>query len=256
MAQNTYETITFENKEGIGIIKFNRKDKINLLNKKMLYELNQISCEAINKAEENEIKGLVITGSYKGFAAGLDLQELIDNYDQYEKYLNYGRNGIRNIENLPIPSIAAVNIAAIGGGLEIALACDFIYSEYRARLGFPETKFGLIPGAGGTVLLPRKIGESKAKDLIYSGKIINAEEAEKIGLVDKLCSGDELLQRAIEYLKEIPVDSLLSNKFAKKSIEMKSYCYEQKVFDNLRMLPEVKRKIENYLQNLRDKKKV
>lgn len=250
MKNTKYETLNFEKDDSIGIIKFNRNHKINALNMKMLFELYEISQEISEKVESKEIKGLVITGNENGFASGLDLEEFLVSFKSYDKSLKKGRDGMRSLEMLPIPTISAVNRAAVGGGLEIALTCDFIYSEPSAKFGFPEVRLGLIPGAGGTVNLPKRTGYSTAKDLIYSGKIISAEEAQKIGLVDKITKSEELLNASIKYLKEIGKTSVSAVGFAKKSITEGTYKAELDYFQELKNNKSTKENIRAYLQKL------
>ncbi|MEM4259814.1 MAG: enoyl-CoA hydratase/isomerase family protein [Candidatus Woesearchaeota archaeon] len=251
-----YQTIKINTKEPIATILFNGQGKLNILNTQMLKDFYNAIKYINNNYLSCNNRALIILGDQKGFIAGLDLNDLNPKNSDYLESLNMCRKAIRTLEYLPIPTIAAVNKYALGGGLEIALACDFIFSDNGAKFGFPEVNFGLIPGAGGTVLLPKKIGISKAKDLIYSGKIIDCNEAKNIGLVDKIFLNGELLESAKDYLKQIIKHPRGGIAAAKKSIIKSNSDYEQRCFDKRLKNPSVKQKIKEYISFLRGKNNI
>ncbi|MDG6222969.1 MAG: enoyl-CoA hydratase/isomerase family protein [Candidatus Bathyarchaeota archaeon] len=218
---NSYCTIKVHKKRQIAHIRFNRPDKLNAINSVMLQELSQ----AIDNLEiDKKIKCLVISGEgKKSFSAGADLTELQNLTKETARAFSInGQEVFSKIENMSKPVLASIKGYALGGGLELALACDFRISSDDAQFGFPEIKLGFIPGWGGTQRLPLIVGESKSKQLIMLGENIRSEEALKIGLVDTVVSSDDL-DREIE-------------SFAQKLSECPpSACYQLKktIFSNL-----------------------
>jgi enoyl-CoA hydratase len=162
----------------------------------------------------------VLTGSgEKAFVAGADIKELAGlNPLQAKQFAHQGQSVINKIVGLPIPVIAAVNGYALGGGLEIALACDFIYASENAALGLPETTLGLIPGFGGTQRLPRLIGPNQAKELIYTGKIVPAAEALILGLVNRIDPPENLKAAVMKTAQAMAAKGRISLRAAKETI--------------------------------------
>jgi enoyl-CoA hydratase len=194
----SYETIKYQiESKGICIIKFNRPKVLNAINVDMLSELE----DALKKvANDQNIRVLVITGEgEKAFVAGADIG-FMENFTPLDgkKFALNGQRIFSLLESLPIPVIACVNGFALGGGIELAMACDFIYASDNAKFGQPETNLGLIPGFGGTQRLPRLIGRSRALELCLTGRIINAEQALEIGLVNKVFLPDQLWPETIK----------------------------------------------------------
>lgn len=190
-----FNTITYEKDESIGVIKLNRPKKMNALSNELLRELDQI-IDDIKK--DDEVRVLIITGEGKFFAAGADINELagvITPIDAHllEPSLPYVLNKIEKLEK---PVIAAVSGPALGGGCELALACDIRIAGENTIFGQPEIRIGVIPGGGGTQRLPRLIGLGKAKELLYTGDSIDAQEAYRIGLVNKLVPVESLMDEA------------------------------------------------------------
>jgi len=244
-----YKTLDFTMEERIGVLTFNR-DKKNFLNPLMLNELNSFlrnfpRIDADRK--EGVPHALIVTGNQNGFVPGLDLTAFDPEDKFYLESLNNGRDAMRMIEQLQIPTLAAVNKYAIGGGLEIALSCDFIFADEGAKLGFPEVKYGLIPGAGGTVLLPQRVGIAKAKELIYSGRLIDAETARVYGLVDAITEPEYLLPRAKEFLGTMIQNPSAGIARAKHSINVGDYETERRAFEDALANPQVKETIRNLL---------
>ena len=213
----TYQNILFELEGGIATITFNRPKALNALNSDLLSEFGQALDEI---AANDDIRVLILTGSgEKAFVAGADISELATlNALQGKQFAEKGHSAIGKLQKLSIPVIAAVNGFALGGGSEIALACDFIYASEEAKFGLPEITLGLIPGFGGTQRLPRLIGKNMAKELIFTGKMIDAREAMSIGMVNKVCTVEGLMAEVSETAKMISGKGKISLRAAKQAI--------------------------------------
>ena len=212
-----YENIIFQIDEGIATISFNRPKALNALNRVLLEEFSQALDEIA--ADEN-IRVLVLTGAGdKSFVAGADINELATyNSLAAKNFTRNSHNILLKLQELPIAVIAAVNGFALGGGTEIAIACDFIYASENAKFGQPEINLGLIPGLGGTQRLPRLIGINMAKELVFTGKMISAAEAEKIGLANKVVPQDQLMEEVMKTAREIASKGKVSLRAAKQAI--------------------------------------
>ena len=212
-----YKNIIYQVEEGIATITFNRPKALNALNAALLEEFSRALDEI---ATDENIRVLVLTGAGdKSFVAGADITELATYNSLTAKY--FSQNGhaiIAKLQQLPIAVIAAVNGFALGGGTEIAIACDFIYASENAKFGLPEINLGLIPGFGGTQRLPRLIGPNLAKELMFTGKMISAAEAEKIGLANKVVPLDQLMAEVMKTAKEIASKGKTSLQAAKQAI--------------------------------------
>ena len=196
-----FENILFEIKDRIAIITMNRPKAMNALNSATLNDLSK----ALDEIESNsEIKGVILTGTGKAFVAGADISQMAG-YDteQAGQYMGSAQKIFNRMEGIAKPFLAAVNGYALGGGCEIAMACDFRYASETAAFGQPEITLGIIPGFGGTQRLPRLVGLGIAKELVYSGRMFKADEALRIGLVNKVCAADKLLDDALEAMKSI-----------------------------------------------------
>jgi enoyl-CoA hydratase len=179
------------------IIQLNRPEALNALNKKTLTELDS----ALIEAELNvNVRCLILTGAgEKAFVAGADLAEMKSlSPAEAEEFSRMGHEIMDRMERTRMPVIAAVNGFALGGGLELALACDFIYASDNARLGLPETGLGLIPGFGGLARLARRVGVGMAREMVFSAKHIKAEEAHRVGLVNKVVAVGEVVDAAVK----------------------------------------------------------
>lgn len=194
-----YETLKFQVEDGVATITVSRPDVLNALNMKTLGEL----LEAAGRArEDREVKALILTGEGRAFVAGADISEMKDfGSRQGLAFGDLGHSVMLAFESLDKPVIAAVNGFALGGGLELSLACDFIYASSRAKFGQPEVNLGVTPGFGGTQRLARAVGINKARELIFTGEIIGAEEARAIGLVAKIFEPEELKKGVLEQAK-------------------------------------------------------
>ena len=187
----------------IATVSLNRPEALNALSPELLLELSETLEELTVAANLGTLRGLVLTGEGgRAFAAGADIRAMSD-MDPAEgmRIGALGQRVTEQLEALAVPVIAAVDGAAIGGGCELAMACDVILATASSRFGQPEVKLGLIPGFGGSVRLPRLVGPARARELIYSGRLVDAAEAAEIGLVLEVCENREaLLARARELL--------------------------------------------------------
>lgn len=213
-----FQTITFEVKEKFGTLTINRPTKLNALNVEVLSELKELLTDLKND-EKFELLGLIVTGSgEKAFIAGADITEMSDmNPSDAYTFGNLGQQVTLLFETLQVPVIACVNGFALGGGLEMAMSCDFIYATENAVFGQPEVKLGLIPGFGGTQRLAKLVGRNNAKEIIFSGRNVKADEASKMGLVVRLlATKDEMMNEATKTLKAIAANSPYAVSMAKK----------------------------------------
>lgn len=208
----TYENIILEKEDNIAVITFNRPEAMNALNNQTRAEF-RAAIEDV-AADEN-IKVLILTGNGKAFVAGSDIKE-------FSKTTPYMAHNIMRlgemVEKLEKPVIAAVNGFCLGGGCEIAMGCDIIIASEKAKFGQTEINIGIIPGGGGTQRLQRLIGVCRAKELIFTGDIIRAEEADRIGLVNRVVPADELMSVAKEIAGKIAKKSAAALKLAKQAI--------------------------------------
>ena len=212
-----YKNIVVQVKEGIATITFNRPEVLNALNGDLLKEFSHVLDEI---AADEDISGLILTGAgEKAFVAGADIREFPTfNALKAKSFSETGHILMNKLQELPIPVIAAVNGFALGGGCEVALACDFIYASENAMFGLPEITLGIIPGFGGTQRLSRLIGMSMAKEMIFTGKIISAAEAKNIGLANMVCSQEQLMDEVIKTAKTIASKGKVSLRAAKQAI--------------------------------------
>ncbi len=212
-----YENIILEKDGEIAVIKFNRPKALNAINPAVLVDMNG----ALDEIEKNpDVRVLILTGEGgKAFVAGADIAHMIK-LDPLEgrKFSREGQDLLLRIEALPIPVIACVNGFALGGGTEIAMACDFIYASESAKFGQPEINLGIIPGFGGTQRLARLVGKAMAKELCMTGVIISAQEAKALGLVNKVFPPDKLWEETLKTAKVIASKGKLSVKLVKHCI--------------------------------------
>ena len=203
----SYENIIVTKEDKTAIITINRPESLNALNAKTISELSSALDEL---ASDIEVRVVILTGSgEKSFVAGADIKEFSDfNQEKAEELARNGQNNLFNkIENLSKPVIAAVNGFALGGGLELAMACHIRYASENAKLGLPEVTLGLIPGYGGTQRLPKLVGKGIANEMIFSAKMIPAQKAKEIGLVNEVYPIEELLAKTKELAKTISNNS-------------------------------------------------
>ncbi|WP_458210657.1 enoyl-CoA hydratase/isomerase family protein [Haladaptatus sp. NG-SE-30] len=197
-----YDHICYKVEDGIATLTFNRPDVYNAFNETMIDELN----DALRKIGDDEtVYSLVLTGAGDGFCTGADMTAMPDwteqSKEEYANFLHEVQNVIQQLRDLAKPSVAAVNGPAIGAGCDFALACDVRYMASDAYLSEGFVNVGLVPGDGGAWLLPKLVGESKAREYLLTGKRISAEEAESVGLVSG--SADDAVETALEFARTV-----------------------------------------------------
>ena len=223
----SYKHIVVETRDQAGFVKLNRPKAMNALNSELIAELNR-ALDIFESGEE--IGAIVITGSDTAFAAGADIKEM-----QPKDYVDvFSSDFIGKWDRLSRcrkPVIAAVAGYALGGGCELAMMCDFIIAADNARFGQPEINLGVSPGAGGTQRLTRFIGKSKSMDMCLTGRMMDATEAESIGLVSRIISSDNFVDDVVEIAKEVANKSLVATMMTK---EMVNRAYETTLAEGVR----------------------
>ena len=209
--------VAFEQRGPIGVLTMNRPEALNALNEQVLRDLNA----ALDAVEANdEVLVVILTGAGRSFVAGADIGQMKDLTPvQAKKFGSYGNQVFLKLENFPKPVIAAVNGFALGGGCELSMACDIRLASEKAKFGQPEVGLGITPGFSGTQRLPRRVGVAKAKELIFSGKQIGAEEAKRIGLVNEVYAAEELLNKAVGMAKSFTANAPIAVKYSKACID-------------------------------------
>jgi enoyl-CoA hydratase len=210
-----YETILLETRGRVGLVRLNRPKQMNALNDALMDELG----DALARLDADEgVGAIVLTGSDKAFAAGADIGAMKDwgFMDVYKG--DYITRNWERLKSVRKPVIAAVAGYALGGGCELVMMCDIVVAADNARFGQPEIKLGVMPGAGGTQRLPRAIGKAKAMDLILTGRMMDAQEAERSGLVSRVVAADKLLEEALSVAAQIAEYSLPSVMMAKEAV--------------------------------------
>lgn len=197
-----YQNLLFTNEDGIGIITMNRPKALNALNGALMHELSHLADQI---AKDESVRVVIITGSgEKSFVAGADITEMQPmTAIEGRNWGKLGQATFAKIENLPQPVIAAVNGFALGGGCELSMACDIRIASEKAKFGQPEVTLGITPGFAGTQRLARLVGRGLAKELLFTGDMIDAAEAYRIGLVNKVVPADQLTDKAKEMAKKI-----------------------------------------------------
>lgn len=209
-------TIHLTTRDGVAVLTVDRQEALNALNFELIAELSR----RLDEVPALGVRALLVTGAGpKAFCAGADIKELMDrDLMAQRRGAETGQRAFAKIAELEIPSVALINGYAFGGGLEMALACSFRLAVPAARMGLPEIKLGLIPGYGGTQRLPRLIGEGRALEMIMTGRTVDATEAERIGLVNRILAGDDPLAEALAFLGEITRHGLPALAFARQAV--------------------------------------
>ncbi len=211
----SYDKILVETRGNAGLITLNRPKALNALSSELTAELS----DALDEFEQdNAIGAVVITGNEKAFAAGADIKEMKDKSFVNAYLSDFITATWERVATCRKPIIAAVNGYALGGGCELAMMCDFILAGDNAKFGQPEINLGIIPGAGGTQRLTRYVGKSKAMELCLTGRTMDAEEAERAGLVSRIVPADKLLEEAIKTAQAIASKSRPSTLMAKEAV--------------------------------------
>ena len=213
-----YKNLLFKKEGHIGILSINRPDALNALNSEVLDELDKAMDEL---KEDEDIHVIILTGEGRAFVAGADIKEMKDlNMLEAREFSEKGVGLFRRIELMEKPIIAAVNGFALGGGCELSMCCDIRIASDKAKFGQPEVGLGIIPGFAGTQRLSRLVGMGKAKELIFTTDIIDAEEAYRIGLVNKVVPGDKLMEEALNMANAIGSKGQVAIRFAKTAINL------------------------------------
>ncbi len=210
------DTLAIDQKENIAVILLHRPHFLNAINTQMLTELEQILQQL---RQDGQNKGILLAGAQGNFAAGVDLRE-IRHFTPLEA-INFAEKGQQIcslIEDFPCPVLAAISGYALGAGLELALSCDYILADATAQFGFRELCYGVLPTFGGTQRLPRLVGKARAKEILFTGRMVSAEEALRIGLINQLFPQESLLDDVLKQLQQICSNGLLSLKMGKEVI--------------------------------------
>jgi enoyl-CoA hydratase len=211
----SFETILVEKRDRVGLVTLNRPKALNALCAQLIAELEQ----ALNDLEADaNIGAIVVTGSERAFAAGADIKEMKDRTFIDVFTSDFITKGWERLAQCRKPTIAAVSGFALGGGCEIAMMCDMIIAAETAKFGQPEITIGTIPGAGGTQRLTRAVGKAKAMDLVLTGRMMDAAEAERSGLVARVVAADKLLEEALGVAAKIASFSLPTTLIAKEAV--------------------------------------
>ena len=233
-----YETLDIAiGEDRVGVITLNRPAARNAMNTRMMEELR--GCFADLYVNPDAAACLILTGAGAGFCAGADLKERKGMTDEvWRRQHAVVEQMVRALMDCPVPVIAAVNGAAIGGGMELALACDFIYAAQSARFALTEVTLGIMPGAAGTQNLPRAVGVRRAKEIVLTGALFSAEEALAWGMVSKVCTDDRLLAEARATALRIAANAPVSVRQAKKALDkateldrMSGYAFEIEAYN-------------------------
>jgi len=199
-----YEFLRIERQDAIAILTLNRPESLNAWNAKMRGEMRE-AVDAL--VADDELRVLIVTGTGRGFSAGEDVRGMEDlaavSTRAFRRVVRSFHGIFDALEAIEVPVIAAINGVAAGGGLELALSCDFRIASDAARMGFPENKVGLIPGSGGCSRLVKLVGPARAKRLVMTGRMISAQEALELGLVEDVVPAAELMAKALEFAREL-----------------------------------------------------
>ena len=218
--ENKILSLKVEN--GVGLVTISRPKAMNALNTQFFEEMD----EMLDQVYENkDIKVMLITGDGKAFVAGADIAEMVHKEEEEGRdFSTRGQNTFRSMEKLPKPIIAAINGFALGGGMELTMACDVRFASTKAKFGQPEVNLGLIPGFAGTQRLPRLVGMGNALMLLMSGDMIGAQEAHQMGLVQRLFEPEQLMEESIKFAETIAKKGPLAvrkvKEVSRKGIEM------------------------------------
>ncbi|MDH6251349.1 enoyl-CoA hydratase [Chryseobacterium sp. H1D6B] len=247
-----YENILLKKEDKLALITINRPESLNALNAKTIQEIST-ALDELNS--DSSCRVIILTGSgEKSFVAGADIKEFSDfGQEKAEELARNGQNTLFNkIENLSKPVIAAVNGFALGGGLELAMACHIRYASENARLGLPEVTLGLIPGYGGTQRLPKLVGKGLANEMIFSAKMIPAQRAKEIGLVNEVYPIEDLLTKTKELANTIANNSPMAISKAIHAVNLsdteKGFDTEIKYFGELFELEDKKEGVSAFIE--------
>jgi enoyl-CoA hydratase len=212
-----YATILLEIEDGVALVKINRPEAMNSINQDVLLEL----IAAFQELDTDDaVRVIILSGEGKAFVAGADIKAMLPmSASEARQFSNTGHTLMGIMEKVEKPIIAAINGFALGGGMELAMGCDFIFASEKAKLGQPEINLGVIPGFGGSQRLSRLVGKARAKELIFTGAMIGAQEAKELGIVNKVFPPDELLPETKKVAAHIASKGALSLRLAKAAVD-------------------------------------
>lgn len=213
-----HENLRVEREQGLAVVTLDRPKALNALNSQLLQELE---AALLGLAADPSLRAVIVTGAgEKAFVAGADIAEMAGFTPQQAwAFAATGHKVLALLESLPVPTLAAVNGFALGGGCELALACDLIYASEKAKFGLPEVGLGVIPGFGGTQRLTRLVGRQRAKELIFTGEMIDAQKAKEVGLALEVLAPDKLLDHCRGVAQKVMKKGPLAVGQAKRAIE-------------------------------------
>ncbi|WP_292934195.1 enoyl-CoA hydratase-related protein [Noviherbaspirillum sp.] len=208
--------INLSYRDEFAILTIDRQEALNALSFSLIGDIDK----TFDEVEKSDARALLITGAgQKAFCAGADISELMNrDLEAQKRGAEFGQRVFARLDNFPIPSVAIINGYAFGGGLELALACTFRLATANAKVGLPEIKLGLIPGYGGTQRLPRAVGEARAMEMILSGRTVAAEEAHRLGLVNRLVEGDAI-EAGIAFAREFSGHGMVALRLARGAVQ-------------------------------------
>lgn len=211
--------VELERRGGVDVLTLDRPEALNALSFAVLREIEARVTEVEQGIEEGEVRALLVTGAGgRAFCAGADVKELMGRTPlEHRRGLRFGQTLFQRIADLSVPSIAVIDGFALGGGLELAMACTFRLATAAARMGLPEIKLGLVPGYGGTQRLPRLVGEANALDLVMTGRMVKAEEGRSMGLVHRIVEGDPV-EAGLSFAAELAGYSLPVLRLAREAV--------------------------------------
>ncbi len=211
-------TLKLERRDGLALLTLDRPEALNALN---LSVFDELEAAFGSLAQDPQLRAVILTGAGKAFVAGADIKEMAAfTPAQARAFSRRGQQVMNQIESFPRPVIAAVNGFALGGGCELAMACDLRIASARAKAGQPEVNLGVLPGFGGTQRLARLVGRAKAKYLLFTGEIISASRALEIGLFDEVVAPDQLLPRCLEIAATIASKGPLAVSYCKRAVNV------------------------------------
>lgn len=235
-----YQNILWEQQGGVGVITLNRPQAMNALNRAHLIELNHAFARA---AFDDTVRSVVITGAGRGFSAGADVKEWgsgnTGDDEPAANWIDLAHELVARIYRLPKPVVAAVNGVAVGAGCDIALASDLRVASTSARFGQAYIKLGYCPDAGGSFLLPRLIGEARAMEMIYTGRIVEADEANALGLLNRLVAPEELMPTAMELAERLAKGPTVAIGLSKQNIRQNPFLSIEDALRNERRSGEI-----------------
>ena len=211
--------VELERRDDVEILTLNRPEALNALSFAVLREIEARVAEVERGIDEGGVRALLVAGAGdRAFCAGADVKELMGRTPlEHRRGLRFGQTLFERIADLPVPSIALVDGYALGGGLELAMACTFRLATGAARMGLPEIKLGLVPGYGGTQRLPRLVGEANALDIVMTGRMVRAEEGLSMGLVNRIVEGDPI-EAGLAFAAEVTHYSLPALRLAREAV--------------------------------------